>query len=99
MEFIVNDSNFLYDEVINFLNEKELKDNPDSKEKDFNVFYSYHPFGIEKKNSYKYVYLWIYEQSYYIEKEEYGSGLAISSGISMPTKAIFKDNKLFFKGC
>ena len=91
---LVNDSDFLYDEVIDFLKEKELKDNPDSKEKDFNVFYSYHPFGIEKKNSYKYVYLWIYEQSYYIEKEEYGSGLAISSGSSMPTKAIFKDNKL-----
>ena len=91
---LVNDSNFLYDEVIDFLKKKELKDNPDSKEKDFNIFYSYHPFGIEKKNSYKYVYLWIYEQSYYIEKEEYGSGLAISSGSSLPAKAIFKDNKL-----
>ena len=91
---LVNDSDYLYDEVINFIKEKEFKENPDSKEKDFNVFYSYHPFGIEKKNNYKYVYLWIYEQSYYIEKEEYGSGLAISSGKSMPIKVIFKDNKL-----
>ena len=91
---LVNDSDYLYDEVINFIKEKEFKENPDSKEKDFNVFYSYHPFGIEKKNNYKYVYLWIYEQSYYIEKEEYASGLAISSGKSMPIKVIFKDNKL-----
>ncbi len=91
---LVNDSDFLYDEVISFIKEKEFKENPDSKEKDFNVFYSYHPFGIEKKHSYKYVYMWLYEQSYYIEKEEYGSGLAISSGSSRPLKAIFKNNKL-----
>ena len=63
----------MYDEVIDFLKEKELKDNPDSKEKDFNVFYSYHPFGIEKKNNYKNVYLWIYEQNYNTEKKKYGS--------------------------
>ena len=56
---LVNDSDYLYDEVIGFIKEKEFKENPDSKEKDFNVFYSYHPFGIEKKNDYKYVYLWI----------------------------------------
>ena len=91
---LVNDSDYLYDEVIGFIKEKEFKENPDAIKKDFNVFYSYHPFGIEKKNNYKYVYLWIYEQSYYIEKEEYGSGLAISSGSSIPIKAIFKDNKL-----
>lgn len=91
---LVNDSDFLYDEVINFIREKDFKENPDSKYKDFNVFYSYHGFGIEKKNNYKYVYMWIYEQSYYIEPEEYGGGLAISGGSSIPVKAIFKDNKL-----
>ena len=91
---LVNDSDFLYDEVINFIREKDFKGNPDSKYKDFNVFYSYHGFGIEKKNNYKYVYMWIYEQSYYIEPENYGGGLAISSGSSIPVKAIFKDNKL-----
>ncbi len=91
---LVNDSDFLYDEVINFIREKDFKENPDSKYKDFNVFYSYHGFGIEKKNSYKYVYMWIYEQSYYIEPEEYGGALAISSSSSIPIKAIFKDNKI-----
>lgn len=91
---LVNDSDFLYDEVINFIKSKEFDENPDSNYKDFNVFYSYHGFGIEKEHSYKYVYMWIYQQSYYIESEEYGSGLAISSSSSMPVKAIFKDNKL-----
>ena len=91
---LVNDSDYLYDEVIDFLKDKKFKENPDSKNKDFNVFYSYHGFGIEKKNNYKYVYMWVYEQSYYIEREDYGSGLAISGGSSMPIKAIFKDNIL-----
>lgn len=91
---LVSDSDFLYDEVINFIKEKEFDENPDSNYNDFNVFYSYHGFGIEKKHSYKYVYMWLYQQSYYIESEEYGSGLAISSGSSMPIKAIFKNNKL-----
>ena len=91
---LVSDSDYLYDEVINFIKEKEFSENPDSSYKDFNVFNSYYGFGIEENNNYKYVYMWIYQQSYYIESEEYGSGLAISSGSSMPTKAIFKDNKL-----
>ena len=91
---LVNDSDYLYDEVINFIKEKEFDENPDSNYDDFNVFYSYHGFGVEKKHSYKYVYMWIYQQSYYIESEEFGGGLAISSGSSMPVKAIFKDNKL-----
>ena len=57
---LINDSDFLYDEVINFIKDKEFKDNPDSKYKDFNVFYSYNGFGIEKKKNYKYVYMWVY---------------------------------------
>lgn len=91
---LVSDSDYLYDEVINFIKEKEFDENPDSNYNDFNVFYSYHGFGVEKKHNYKYVYMWIYQQSYYIESEEVGAGLAISSGSSMPIKAIFKDNKL-----
>jgi len=91
---LVSDSDFLYDEVISFIKRKEFDENPDSNYNDFNVFYSYHGFGIEKKHSYKYVYMWVYQQSYYIESEEYGAGLAISSSNSMPVKAIFKDNKL-----
>lgn len=88
---LINDSDYLYDEVIEFIRNEEFKTNYDIKYKDFNVFYSYHGFGIEKKNNYKYVYMWIYEQSYYIE---YQDALAISGSKSIPIKAIFKDNKI-----
>ena len=50
---LVNDSDYLYDEVINFLKVKEFDENTDANEKDFNVFYSYHGFGIEKNKNYK----------------------------------------------
>ena len=66
---LVDGYDYLYDDVISFIKEKELKENPDAAEKDFNVFYSYHSFGIEERNGYKYVYLWVYEYSYYIERE------------------------------
>ena len=65
-----------------------------AKYKDFNVFYSYYGFGIEKSGNYKYVYMWIYNGSYYIENEEYGGALASSSGSSIPIKTIFKNNIL-----
>ena len=91
---LVDDSDYLYDEVINFIKEKELTENSDSKYKDFNVFYSYYGFGIEKDNNYKYAYMWLYSQSYYIESEESGGSLAISSGNSIPLKAIFKNDIL-----
>ena len=91
---LVNDSDYLYDEVINFIKEKDFKENPDAKYKDYNVFYSYHGFGIENKYGYKNVYMWVCYQSYYIEDEDIGGALAISSGASIPLKAIFKENKL-----
>lgn len=89
--YLVSDSDYLYDEVIDFIRNREFEMNDDAKKKDFNVFYSYHGFGIEKDNEYKYVYMWVVNESYYIE--EYG-GLASSSGSSIPVKAIFKNNKL-----
>lgn len=88
---LVSDSDYLYDEVIDFIRSREFEINDDAKNKDFNVFYSYHGFGIEKDNEYKYVYMWVVNESYYIE--EYG-GLASSSGSSIPVKAIFKNDIL-----
>ncbi len=88
---LINGSNYLYDYVIDYLREEEFKNNPESNKKDFNVFYSYHGFGIEKKNNFKYVYMWVFSQSYYLEEE---NSLAISSGSSMPLKITFKNNKI-----
>ena len=88
---LVSDSDELYEVVIDYLREEEFENNPDSKYKDFNVFYSYYGFGIEKKDNYKYVYMWIFSQSYYLEDNV---SLAISTGQSIPYKATFKDNKI-----
>lgn len=87
----VNDSDELYDMVIEYLVDEEFKNNEDSNKNDFNVFYSYYSFGVEKKGDYKYVYMWIYKQSYYIEDE---NALAISSGFSAPCKIGIKNNKI-----
>ncbi len=86
---LITDSDYLYDISIEYLKKDEFRKNPDSKEKDFNSFYTYHAFGIEKKDRYKYVYMWIYNQSYFLEGKD---SLKISSSKSMPCKVTFKDN-------
>jgi len=88
---LVNDSDYLYDYAIEYLKKENLRNNPDTSKKDFNNFYSYHGFGIEEKNNYKYVYMWIFSQDYYVEEKD---TLAISGGFSMPFKFIFDDDKV-----
>ena len=88
---LINESNDLYDRAIDYLREKEFNSNPDSSKEDFNVFYSYHSFGIEKRGNYKYMYMWIYSESDYLEEKD---ALAISTGSSTPLKITFKNNKV-----
>lgn len=88
---LVNDSDDLYEKAINYLRNEEFKNNPDSKLKDFNTFYSYYGFGIEKKKDYKYVYMWVYNQSFFLEE---GDALAMAGGKSIPLKFIFKDDEI-----
>lgn len=88
---LINESNDLYDIAIDYLRDREFKSNPDSSKDDFNVFYSYHSFGIEKRGNYKYMYMWIYSQSDYLEEKD---SLAISTSSSLPVKITIKDNKV-----
>ncbi len=88
---LISDSDNLYDVAIDYLRNYEFQNNPDSKMKDFNVFYSYHGFGIEERDNYKYAYMWIYSQNYYLEEE---GSLAIAGGFSMPYKFTFKDSRV-----
>ncbi len=88
---LINESNDLYDIAIDYLREREFKSNPDSSKDDFNVFYSYHSFGIEKRGNYKYMYMWIYSESDYLEEKD---SLAISTSSSLPVKITIKDNKI-----
>ncbi|MGM9878191.1 MAG: helix-turn-helix transcriptional regulator [Bacilli bacterium] len=88
---LITDNDYLYDKVVNIIKHNELKNNPDNIKKDFNVFYSYHKFGIEEKGNYKYVYMWIYSISYYIEEE---NSLAISSSSSNAYKVTIKNDNI-----
>ncbi len=88
---LINESSELYDIAIDYLRNKEFKSNPDSSKEDFNVFYSYHSFGIEKRGNYKYMYMWIYSESNYLEEKD---SLAISTSSSVPVKMTIKDNKI-----
>lgn len=88
---LVNNSDDLYDKAIAYLRKYELANNPDRNKDDFNVFFSYYGFGIESKMGYKYVYMWIYDSSMYVED---GTTLEISSGASMPYKFTFKEDEI-----
>lgn len=88
---LVTNSDELYDKAIAYLREETFKYNPDAKKEDFNVFYSYYGFGIEKKDNFKYVYMWVYNQNYYIEEN---NSLVISGGFSMPYKFTFRNNEI-----
>lgn len=91
---LITDSDYLYNYAIEYLKRENLNNDTNANEKDYNNFYSYHKFGIEKKNDYKYVYMWVFSQSNYIEKEEYGSALTTGYVKSLPYKITFKDNKV-----
>lgn len=88
---LVTDSDYLYDEALNYIRNQEIKENKDKDKKDFNIFNSYYGFGIEKDGDYKYAYMWLCGSSYYIEK---GDSLVMSSSESIPCKVTFKDDKV-----
>lgn len=88
---LINNSDYLYDEALNYIRNEEIKNSKDKDKNDFNVFYSYYGFGIEKDGDYKYAYMWLCNNSYFIEKED---ALAISSSASIPCKVTFKNDKV-----
>ena len=88
---LVGEYDDLYDSAISYLYNLELKENPDAGKNDFNVFFSYHGFGIDENVGYTYIYMWIAKESYYVED---GNSLAISGGSSMAYKFTYKDNKI-----
>ncbi len=87
----ITDADYLYEEAIAYLRDQELRSSPDAHKLDFNVFYSYHGFGIENKDNEKRAYMWIYSQGYYVEE---GDVLAIASGKTSPCKVTFKDDEI-----
>lgn len=90
-EYYITDNEYLYDVAINYLREEEYQsNNPDSENDNYHFFFAYDGLGITEDREYKYAYMWILGESYYIENEE----RQYSSGYSMFFKFTFKDNEV-----
>lgn len=86
----ITDNEFLYDVAIDYLKEKYTLESYDKEKEGFQVFFDYKGFGISQKDNEKYAYMWILEESYYLENGEIKTG----SGSSMPYKIKFVNNKV-----
>ena len=85
----IDDNNFLYDIAIDYLREEYMAEDKEYNQKDnYHIFFDYEGFGITKEDNIKYAYMWILEESYYVEDDE----IKLSSSSSMPYKIKFIDN-------
>lgn len=90
-EYYITDNEHLYDVAIDYLREEEYQsNNSDADKNNYHFFFTYDGLGITEDGKYKYAYMWILGESYYIENEERQS----SSGYSMFFKFTFKDNEV-----
>ena len=88
--FWVTDYEFLYDKAINYIVEQSKLEGYDKDKEDYQVFADYEGFGIEEKDNKKIVYMWILEESYYVENNE----LKTTEGSSMAYKFTFENNEI-----
>ena len=86
-ESCITDTEFLYDEAVKYIIDND--DNPEKNNKRYKMFVDYDGFGITKDEEYRYVYMWIAEESYYVSDNKIISG----SGSSMPYKFTFALNE------
>ena len=86
----VTDSDYLYEEAVNYIINND--DNKDKENERYKLFVNYTSFGITKDEEHRYVYMWINEESYYVEDNK----IITSSGSSMPYKFTFdlKENNV-----
>ncbi len=79
----------LYEKAIEYLDSESLKENIQGKQ-DFKHFYTYDAFGITEDKEYKYAYLWILDESFFVKENLlYGD-----SGSSLAYKFTFKDGNV-----
>ena len=87
----ITDNDFLYDEAVKYIIDND--DNPEKSNDRYKMFVDYKSFGITKDNDYRYVYMWIADESYYVIDNKIVSG----SGSSMPYKFVFDLNNKVIK--
>ncbi len=86
----IENNEFLYDKAIDYIVKQIKLESHDKDKEDYQVFTDYEGFGIEEKDNKKVAYMWILQESYYIENNE----LQISEGSSMAYKFIFENNEV-----
>ena len=84
--YITNSEN-LYDIAINYIIDHD--NNPNKNKEKYKIFTDFKEFGITKDESYRYVYIWIVKESYYVVENKIVSG----SASSMPYKFTFELNE------
>ncbi len=89
-EKYIENSNQLYDIASKYILEKD--ENPDKDKKRYKMFIDYEGFGITEDKEYRYAYMWIYDESFYISNNR----IISSGGSSMPYKFTFakKEDKV-----
>ena len=86
----ITDYEFLYDKAIDYIVQQSKLKGHDKDKEDYQVFTDYEGFGIEEKDNKKIAYMWILEESYYVENNE----LQTSEGSSMAYKFTFENNEV-----
>ena len=86
----ITDNDFLYDKAVTYIVNQNTVNGYDKDKNDYKVFADYNGFGIEEKGNKKYVYMWILEESYYVENNK----LESSQGSSTLYKFTFVNDEV-----
>jgi len=80
----LTDSDFLYDTAIQYLLDND--NSPEKNHKGYRRFADYQGFGITEDDAYKYAYMWILDESFYVNDKDH---IKFGTGGSMPYKFFF----------
>ncbi len=84
----ITDHDYLYDIAIEYF--RNQNDDSYQTEEDYQQLIAYQGFGVSEDDDYKYVYMHILEESFYVKNNKLYEG----SGSSIPYKFIFKDDQV-----
>lgn len=82
----IKDKDNLYDVALKYIVNEQMNNGYDKDKNNYHIFTDYEGFGITKK----YIYMWILEESYYLEDNK----MINSEGSSMPYRFTYEDNKI-----
>ena len=89
-EHYITDNEYLYDTAVQYMVDHD--DNTEKNNDRYKLFVDYNGFGITEDDKYRYAYMWIAKDAYYVKDDKVIS----DSGSSMPYKFTFelKNNKV-----